>query len=235
MNTKRVLITHDRNGAAAFRKEVAETADAATQLIQAYEAFQPWNKVKTIQDFIELVSDPKKAYDAAIIANIAITAKGMTVDPAQAARLFNLHRDEYLNLVDGMPLTSDDCAPCRKVRVKPGRRAISKHTFESYQEYLTFTGTQFVVNETAVEAAMSQFDVYATTEQERGVVNDFTQLVETLNQWDKKYYIPDNAKEQLKKTFGLYLSQGSSGHFMMNPEAVIKSIQKLKNSNDGRN
>lgn len=226
--TKKILIYQDKNGADTFRREVTETCEAATQLIQAYEAFQPWNKVKTIQDFIELVSDPKKAYDDAIITNVGITAKGMTVDPAQAARLFNLHRDEYLNLVDGMPLTSDDCIPCQRVKVRPGKTAISKRAFESYAQYLNFKDGTFSVNQEAVEASMSRYNVYAVSELEKGVYNDHLQLVEMLNAWDKKYYIPDNAKEQLKKTFGLYLSQGSSGHFMMNPEAVIKSIQILK-------
>lgn len=234
-DTKKILITHDRNGADTFRREVAAAAEAANSLIRIFEAFQPWNKVGNIEDFTALVSDPAQYFDEVLFRNVQINTGGRQANPEVLASLVGIHRPEYLNAVAGLPLTSDDCIPCQRVKVRPGKTAISKRTFENYAEYLTFTGTEFIMNQTAVEAGMSQFDVYATTEQERGVVNDYAQLVETLNAWDKKYYIPDNAKEQLKKTFGLYLSQGSSGHFMMNPEAVIKTIQKFKYSNDGRN
>lgn len=235
MNTKRVLIYQNKNGADTFRREVAAAAEAANSLIRIFEAFQPWNKVGNIEDFTALVSDPGQYFDEVLLRNVKLDTGGRQANPEVLASIVGIHRAEFFNATAGLPLTSDDCAPCRKVQVKPGKRAISKRTFEAYAQYLTFTAGTFTVNQEKVEAAMSQFDVYATTEQERGVVNDYTQLVETLNQWDKKYYIPDNAKEQLKKTFGLYLSQGSSGHFMMNPEAVIKTIQKFKYSNDGRN
>lgn len=237
MTNKKILITTDRNGAEALKREITETCEACNTLLSIFHEFQSWERITTVEAFTALVSDPAQYFDEVLFRNVQINTGGRQANPEVLASLVGIHRPEYLNAVAGLPLTSDDCIPCQRVKVRPGKTAISKRTFENYAEYLTFTGTEFIMNQTAVEAGMSQFDVYATTEQERGVVNDYAQLVETLNAWDKKYYIPDNAKEQLKKTFGLYLSQGSSGHFMTNPEAVIKSIQKLKlkNTNDGTN
>lgn len=235
MTDKKILITHDRSGAEGLKREITETCAACNSLLSIFHEFQSWERITTMAAFTALVSDPGQYFDEVLLRNVKLDTGGRQANPEVLAALVGIHRAEFFNATAGLPLISDDCIPCQRVKVRPGKTAISKRTFENYAEYLTFTGTEFIVNQTAVEAAMSQFDVYATTEQERGVVNDYAQLVETLNAWDKKYYIPDNAKEQLKKTFGLYLSQGSSGHFMMNPEAVIKTIQKFKYSNDGRN
>ena len=226
--TQKLLISTDRNGIAEFQKSVQGTAEAANQLIQVYEAFQPWEKITTIEAFMELVADPKRAYDNAIIANIGVTAKGMKVDPEQAARLFNLAYDQYLNLVSGLPLTDTECVPCKKVHVKPGKRAISKHEFSAYREWLTFDAGTFTVNTEAVDSSLDRFNTYAETPAEIERYALFNDLVQMLNRWDAVYPLSGSDKLEVKKIFGLHLSRGGEGDFMINPITLTKAVQSIK-------
>jgi hypothetical protein len=225
--TKKILISTDNNALNEFKKAVQGTCDAANQLIQAYEAFQPWEKVRTIEAFMALVSDPKQAYDVAIIANIGVTAKGLQPDPAQAARLFNLHRDEFLNLVAGLPLTNNDCIPCKQVKVKPGKQAISKRSYEAYAEYLIFNSGTFTLNIEAVEAATERFNFFASSQEQVQRYEMFTGLVQALNQWDAVYPFSGADKLTIKKIFNLHLTKADTGEFMLNAEDVKNKLMRL--------
>jgi len=226
--TQKLLISTDRNGIAEFQKAVQGTAEAANQLIQVYEAFQPWEKVTSLDQFTELVSDPKKYFDDTIVVNVHVTARGLTVDPEQAARLFNISRDLYNNAVSGMPLVMDDCPECQRAKVKPGKRAISKHEFSSYREYLTFDAGSFSVNHEAVDSSLDRFNVYATTEAEIELYNHFTALVELLNKHDSMYTMPNPEKKQIANTLHLHLTEAYQGAFMLDVLYLTKAIQSLK-------
>lgn len=232
---KKVLISVDRNGIAEFQKSVQGTAEAANQLIQAYEAFQPWEKVTSLDLFTELVSDPKQAYDNAIIANIGVTAKGLKVDPEQAARLFNLAYDQYLNLVSGLPLTDTDCVPCKKVQVKPGKRAISKHEFSAYREYLIFSAGRFSVDQSKVDAALDKFSTYAESQEELSLYTLHHDLVNILNEYTSLYPISSTDRLAIKGALKLHLTNGGDGLFMVNTETLKNAINKLKYQNNGIN
>lgn len=232
-DTQKILITHDRNGAEAFRREVAETADAANSLIRIFEAFQPWQKIATVALFNSLVSDPTKFYDDTLLQNVKVQAVGVKPDPGKLAELVGLHRAEFFNATAGLPLTSDDCAPCRKVQVKPGKRAISKRTFEAYAQYLTFTAGTFTVNQEKVEASMSRYDTYAESPAEIERYTLFTDLVAMLNKFTELYPINPTDRQTIAKSLHLQLTEAIAGSFRLNDEFLKNEIIYIKNMNDG--
>jgi len=231
--TQKLLISTDRNGIAEFQKAVQGTAEAANQLIQVYEAFQPWEKVTSLDQFTELVSDPKKYFDDTIVVNVHVTARGLTVDPEQAARLFNISRDLYNNAVSGMPLVMDDCPECQRAKVKPGKRAISKHEFSAYRDYLTFDAGTFTVNSEAVDSSLDKFNFYISTPEEIAIYNLYHDIVKLLNQITELSPITPAERETIKTALKLHLTEGHQGSFMVNNETLKNAINKLKYTNHG--
>jgi len=226
--TQKLLISTDRNGIAEFQKAVQGTCDAANQLIQLFSEFQPWQKIVTLEQFEELVSDPKKYFDDTIVVNVHVTARGLTVDPEQAARLFNISRDLYNNAVSGMPLVMDDCPECQRAKVIPGRKAISKYQFDQYRDYLLFSAGIFTVNTEAVDADLDRFNVYATTPAEVALYEHFTGLVEILNKHDAMYTLPNPEKKTIANTLHLHLTEAYQGAFMLDVQYLSNEIGKLK-------
>jgi hypothetical protein len=155
------------------------------------------------------------------------------VDPEQAARLFNISRDLYNNAVSGMPLVMDDCPECQRAKVKPGKRAISKHEFSSYREYLTFDAGSFSVNHEAVDSSLDKFNTYAESEEEIELYNHFTALVEMLNKHDSMYTLPNPEKKTIANTLHLHLTEAYQGAFMLDVQYLSNEIGKLKYSNHG--
>ena len=226
--TQKLLISTDRNGIAEFQKAVQGTCDAANSLISIFNEFQPWQKIVTLDQFTELVSDPKKYFDDTIVVNVHVTARGLTVDPEQAARLFNISRDLYNNAVSGMPLVMDDCPECQRAKVIPGRKAISKYQFDQYRDYLLFSAGIFTVNTEAVDADLDRFNVYATTPAEVALYEHFTGLVEILNKHDAMYTLPNPEKKTIANTLHLHLTEAYQGAFMLDVQYLSNEIGKLK-------
>jgi len=231
--TQKLLISTDRNGIAEFQRAVQGTAEAANQLIQVYEAFQPWEKVTSLDQFTELVSDPKKYFDDTIVVNVHVTARGLTVDPEQAARLFNISRDLYNNAVSGMPLVMDDCPECQRAKVKPGKRAISKHEFSAYREYLIFSAGRFSVDQSKIDADLDKFSTYAESEEELSLYTLHHDLVNILNEYTSLYPISSTDRLAIKGALKLHLTNGGDGLFMVNTETLKNAINKLKYTNHG--
>jgi len=233
--TEKILISTDKNGFATFQKNVQSTAEAATQLIQAYEAFQPWAKVRSLEAFMELVSDPAACYDATLLKNVTVQAIGVKPNPGKLAELVGLFRNEYLNLVSGLPLIDTECAPCKKVQAKPGRKAISKYHFDEYSQYLNFNSGVFSVNETAVNENLDQFNFYISTEEEIRVYRLHHNLVEILNEFIRTHPISLTQTHAVKEAFRLHLTRGGEGDFVVNVESMKNAINKLKYQSNEKN
>ncbi len=230
MTEKRILVSTDNNALSTFKKDVTDVCDRSNELITLFHAFQKWERIKTIEAAEELMSDPQKAFDAAIIRNVQVTASGLTVDPEQAALLFNVSRSEFLNLCAGLSIPDDSqCVPCQQVKIRKGKRVISLNEFNRYRDYLTFTTAGiFTVNTEAVDNSLDKFSTYATTSEEIERYALFNDLVQMLNRWDAVYPLSGSDKLEVKKIFGLHLSRGGEGDFMINPITLTKAVQSIK-------
>ena len=226
--TQKLLISTDRNGIAEFQKAVQGTCDAANSLISIFNEFQSYEVITTEEQFSALLADPGSYFDAVLLSHVKLDTGGRKPDPAVLAQLVGLHRDEYLNAVAGLPLTSEDCEPCRKIaRQIPGRKAISKYQFDQYRDCLTFNAGIFTLNTEAVNNSLDRFSTYAETPAEIERYALFNDLVQMLNRWDAVYPLGGD-KLEVKKIFGLHLSRGGEGDFMINPITLTKAVQSIK-------
>jgi len=227
MKTEKILITVDRNGISEFQKSVQGTCDAANSLISIFNEFQSYEVITAEAQFQMLLADPGSYFDAVLLRHVKLDTGGRKPDPAVLASLVGLHRDEYLNAVAGLPLTSDDCPECQRAKVIPGRKAISKYQFDQYRDYLLFSAGIFTVNADAVDNSLDKFSTYATTPEEIERYALFNDLVQMLNRWDAVYPLGGD-KLEVKKIFGLHLSRGGEGDFMINPITLTNAIQSIK-------
>jgi len=230
MTEKRILVSTDNNALSTFKKDVTDVCDRSNELITLFHAFQKWERIKTIEAAEELMSDPQKAFDAAIVRNVQVTASGLTVDPEQAALLFNVSRSEFLNLCAGLSIPDDSqCVPCQQVKIRKGKRVISLNEFNRYRDYLTFTTAGiFSVNQTKVDAALDKFSTYAESAEEIELHNHFTALVEMLNKHDSMYTLPNPEKKTIANTLHLHLTEAYQGAFMLDVQYLSNEIGKLK-------
>ena len=235
MTNKKILITHDRNGAAALKREIRESCEACNSLLSIFHEFQSWERVTTMAAFTALVSDPGQYFDEVLLRNVKLDTGGRQANPEVLASLVGIHRAEFLNAVAGLPLTSDDCIPCQRVKVRPGKTAISKRAFESYAQYLNFKDGTFTMDQSKVDTDLDKFNTYATSPEEIARYDLYKRVASILNEWDTIHPFPAGDKLAIKKAFNLHLTRASEGAFMINDEALKNDIINLKHTNDGTN
>ena len=228
--TQKLLISTDRNGIAEFQKAVQATCDSANNLIELYHTFQPWKRIRTVEDFISLASDPADFFDSTLLDNVEIKAAGVTPDPGRLAELIGIRRAEFLNLCSGLNIPDEDnCPPCGKVRIKRGQRAISLSEFNRYRDYLTFTTAGiFSVNQSKVDADLDKFSTYAESAEELSLCTLHHDLVNILNEYTSLYPISSTDRLAIKGALKLHLTNGGDGLFMVNTETLKNAINKLK-------
>jgi len=229
METKRILISTDNGRISEFKKAVAGTAEACGSLVSIFNEFQSWERITTIEQFEKLVNDPGGYYDDLLLRSVQLNAGGRKADPAVLASLVGLHRAEYLNAVAGLPLTSEDCEPCRKIAKQiPGKKAVSKYQYEQYKSYLIFTAGTFTVNQEAVDADLDKFNFYAETEEEIRVYRLHHDTVKMLNEYTALSPISTAQRETIKTALKLHLTEGGTGFFVVNPETLKTTLTKIK-------
>ena len=227
--TQKLLISTDRNGIAEFQKAVTATAEAANSLISIFNEFQSYEVITAEALFLTLLADPGSYFDEVLLRHVKLDTGGRKPDPAVLASLVGLHRDEYLNAVAGLPLTSEDCEPCRKIAKQiPGRKAISKYQFDQYRDYLIFSAGSFSVDQSRVDADLDRFNTYAETPAEVALCEHFTGLVEILNKHDAMYTLPNREKKTIATALHLHLTEAYQGAFMLDIQYLSKEISKLK-------
>lgn len=227
MNEK-VLIFSDRHKRATFEKAVNEAIADCNTLINIFEEFQPFMRIYSLEDAEMLIDNPGALFDQLLIENIEIkAAPGMAADPGQLAQLFSLERDSFLNLTAGKPVQIENCTPCKKMRLKPGKAVISPERYAAYKAFMNFAEGEFTINEEAVRKHEEAFDTYASTPQQLQTVSHYHDLVRILNLHDAKYPIQSTHKEMLTKIFSLDIEHPPfNGAFLINSEHLKNLISR---------
>jgi len=224
---EKILVYVEEKKKTEFYESVDYCCDRVNSLVQIFEAFQEWRKITTEAQFADLCRNPRQYFDNVLTENIHLSA-GKAFNVEVAAQLFDIRRDEYLNMVDGLPIIDDACIPCKKVKVKKGQRAIFITEYDHYKEFLTFVNGRFSVNEAAVEDYVKTFDIYAEGIDQVDTYTHFKDLVAILNLHEKKFGLNSSDKQMIAKALHLYLVNAISGEFMTNAEFIKDEIQKLK-------
>ena len=226
--TDKILIFEEVNKKNTFKLNVHHAAERSNALINTFHSFQDWQRIHTLEAFVELCEDPGEYFDALLVKQVETSAigKGHKLNPAPIAEMLNIDRPNYLNLVSGKPV-SEGCEPCGKIKLRPGQQAISLWEFNNFNEFLEFNGEGFTVNEPAVEKYVSGFDFYAETPEEVNVYRHYQELCRLLNRHQAAGQINGRALD-IARALGLALSQAEFGDFLPYDEKIKYAILKLR-------
>jgi hypothetical protein len=163
-------------------------------------------------------------FDQLLIDNVQMTANaGLKPSPQQVALLYDIDRMNFYNLVEGKPII-ENCAPCQRAKVKPGKQAISLAEYRRYAPYMIFSEGEFIVDTAAAADYKKKFEIYATTPAQVAVVEHYDNLVQLLNKHCADYPINNSDKERIAVALNLQLSKGITGDFITNSEYVKNLI-----------
>ena len=103
MKNERILIHTDRNKQAEFEQNIEDVQSEANRLINTFEAFQPWKRITTLDEFILLVTNPMDLYNKTLQANsgINIAMTGLKPEPQMVAKILGLDYDNYNAIITG--------------------------------------------------------------------------------------------------------------------------------------
>jgi len=163
MTTKTVLY-EDKGGFADLQKEVYGMCLAANNLIENYNQYAI-TRVTTLQDIENLIADPVLSFDAPLLAKMA-PIEGLTPDPEQAAKMYNIPRQDFLISVFGAKaVRTGSCISCL-VDVEILTDYNLHRRYLQYADYLSFKNSMFTVDQSKIDQAKESFTTYASPEQE---------------------------------------------------------------------
>lgn len=198
----KLLIYEDNGQKQTFRLACETTKDQANDLINVFESYQDLAEITTVDQFAALVSDPVNYFDDVLKSGLNLQTTGnRTPDPSVLSSLFGYDRPNYINTIQGLPIT-EECPGCKtKKIIRKTKAALTEPRFNAYRSYLTFTPSGFELNDEAITEYCKKFDYYAETPQQLETAELFTQLVDVLNRFDALSPLPQKDKENLVRMF----------------------------------
>ena len=223
-----IKIYDDTKKAAEFDAGLNNAVQRCNELIDIWHEFQPFARCSDVATFEQIAAAPGQMFDRLLIDNVQMTANaGLKPSPQQVALLYDIDRMNFYNLVEGKPI-KENCAPCQRAKVKPGKQAISLAEYRRYAPYMIFSEGEFIVDTAAAADYKKKFEIYATTPAQVAVATHYDNLVKLLNKHCADYPINNSDKERIARSFNLYLTEAISGNFMVNAEYVKDLILSMK-------
>ena len=220
-----IKIYDDTKKAAEFDAGLNNAVQRCNELIDIWHEFQPFARCSDVATFEQIVTAPGQMFDRLLIENVQMTAnKGLKPSAEQVALLYDIDRLNFYNLVEGKPIKIENCAPCQRAKVKPGKQAISLAEYRRYAPYMIFSEGEFIVDTAAAADYKKKFEIYATTPAQVAVVEHYDNLVQLLNKHCADYPINNSDKERIAVALNLQLSKGITGDFITNSEYVKNLI-----------
>ncbi len=220
-----IKIYDDTKKAAEFDAALNNAVNRCNELINAWDEFMPFLRCNDLTTFEQIVTAPGQMFDRLLIENVQMTAnKGLKPSAEQVALLYDIDRLNFYNLVEGKPIKIENCAPCQRAKVKPGKQAISLAEYRRYAPYMIFSEGEFIVDTAAAADYKKKFEIYATTPAQVAVVEHYDNLVQLLNKHCADYPINNSDKERIAVALNLQLSKGITGDFITNSEYVKNLI-----------
>ncbi len=220
-----IKIYDDTKKAAEFDAGLNNAVQRCNELINIWNEFQPFARCSDVATFEQIVTAPGQMFDRLLIENVQMTAnKGLKPSAEQVALLYDIDRLNFYNLVEGKPIKIENCAPCQRAKVKPGKQAISLAEYRRYAPYMIFSEGEFIVDTAAAADYKKKFEIYATTPAQVAVVEHYDNLVQLLNKHCADYPINNSDKERIAVALNLQLSKGITGDFITNSEYVKNLI-----------
>lgn len=222
------LIYTDRHAQAQFLAGVETARDRSNELIEIFNAMNEWQRIDSLKDFILLVTNPVSYFDMVMIQNLNTGGMGNgRPNPEALAQLYDIPRQSYINMIEGVYYDDPGCIPCGKVKkLRKGKPVIHREGFERYQAFLLFTSGSFTLNEEAIAEHSKSFETWAVTSGQQEIVAHWESLVNMLNTHDSFYPVAGGLKQSIAKGLGLMLTEAISGSFMISSETLKNLIYK---------
>ena len=229
MKTERILIFTDTNKAGELDRNIEATQQGANDLIHIFESFQSYKKIQTLDDFESLVSDPLSMFDETLQTNVDFKETGgKKGNPAVIASLFDIDRDNFINIVKGQTVIAGSCKPCAKLKIKQtGKGVINYSSFRQYQEYLIFDQGHFSIDETAVEEKKLTYQMFAETPKQIECYNFWINATETINELSKRVSLGGEPNAFSKLLDGRITYSYQDGKFSVDTQSLLFEIQSL--------
>ena len=224
----KILIFEDNGQKQTFRLACETTKDQANDLINVFESYQDLAEITTVDQFAALVSDPVNYFDDVLKSGLNLQTTGnRTPDPSVLSSLFGYDRPNYINTIQGLPIT-ETCEGCKtKKIIRKTKAALTEPRFTAYRSYLSFTTKGFILNEAEIEKHCERFKTFAENEQQIKVVDHYNALVSILNSHDAMFPLGGPDKETLTRIFGLHIERPPYvGKFLINSEHLRNQIYK---------
>jgi hypothetical protein len=216
-------IWYDKNGAEAFERDVLEELQRCNELADLAEAFQPWQKITSIEDWRDLATDPAGWFDAVLLSNVTLSTGGRQADPEALARLISIERDNYLNAVAGKPV-ADGCVPCQKTKFRKGSMAISLNQFNQYKDFLIFDEGRFHLNRDTIKRHKETFKVVLNTDIKVNYYSHYQDMARILNEHIEVAKLGTESINHLSKICDLQLLNGK---LIVNDMKLAQTIKHL--------
>lgn len=226
------IIFRDKKGEASFLQSLQEAKDRCNELITVFTEFQPWQKIETLNDWINLITDPEGFYDRVLLENISLNVPALgkaKPNVEKLAELFDVPREAYMNIIRGIRLNESNCVPCRKktVRIRTAVPAISLFEYQKYSGLLRFDAGSFIVDEDERREHLKSFNKYPESEAELERYEYWHNLADYLNS-----HLSDGRNnfnwEKLEKACALFGLLYSDGTAYVDDQEVYYEIQRAR-------
>jgi len=204
---ERILLFVDRQKMSELQRDTESVREKANQLIRTFEKFQPWKKITTFDQWLDLVSDPVATFDTAIINNVNMAATGgVTPNPAILAQVFNIDRDGFIASV---------------------KKLISLQEFKQFSKFLIFQNRGFAVAQKSVDNELEKYNYFIENDRQKAVYDHWQGLCEILNDHCKLGYIGSATLSQAGQLVGLRYVPDLVKLFI-DERAILSEILKIK-------
>jgi len=204
---EKVLLFTDRTGQQSLQNDIELIRDQANNLIHQFEAYQEWQRIKTVEDWIDLVTDPVNLFDEVLLRNVNFSAVGGKLpNPETVATIFNIDRKSF---------------------IEKTQKAISLSEFQKHEHYLIFQDKRFVINEAVINEAMTKFNIYIESEVQQKYYDHWKNLCDALNEHSKLGYVGPVTLGQLGQACGFRFVP-DLGKLFLDDQKIQSEISKIQ-------
>ena len=202
MNEK-ILLNENKEQALTFQRSVQDVIERSNELINQWHQFQDFQQISSYADFKELIRDPVGLLDKFLIGSVNIKAIGPTkLNPEVIASMLNIDRESWVSIIEGKQVKTD-CIPCRKMKIRKGKMAITLQEFQQYDKYLVFQAGRFVDNKSEVKEHQKAFHVFVESPEQIATYNHWQELVKILTEHKKRGYVGNTGLKTIAELTGL--------------------------------
>ena len=181
MTKERTLLFTDREKQLELQNDCEAVKSGCNNLIRIFEQSQPWQRITTLELWLQLVDDPVNLYDSSLIEHSQIKAEGVSPDPAVIANLFGIDRAGF---------------------VKKATNSITYSKYRQFERFMLFQNGGFTLNEQAIEVKRKSIIFMPKTEKQIALKKHFDDLFLILQEHYKLGFLKGNYEKDLHLTGG---------------------------------